>query len=517
MNLRPLALSVSLLAGAAPVAFAQQMAHQESAPNDLGFTPGQMADFAGDASQQSVVYAAAAEQPQLSSGQYGPSQYGASQLNAGQFAPGQFGPGQAGYPAAMGGQPGFAPPQAMMGYPTQLAGYDAAAPENQSPNLQPNVPPGPAPAGQGPALTPNWPDGNMPQPMVPGAQTAFGCGPPGALRPGGPVDAYGGAVPNQLAVGGSPPRPSWYLRGDNVWLTRSRANDHNLTSYDNLNNAADPRNGHVVLDTNEVTYPLEPGMRLTLGRYLTDTWMLEATYYGDVSWDRRNGTVNFPTGANTLGPLLPYWGPALGAFDTSAFIGSNVQTAAYESQFNSFELNVRHSIWATTSIMAGFRYINIGDLFQLSASDNADNFSPGAVGLYRTWTNNNLVGFQVGSEYSHDLWFPRLYGSVDCRGGVYANFCEQKNLLYNSGDTYDQRSSRDIPFATAWDLTFTLSYLATDHLTIRGGYTFFFVNGIALAPDQLDTNPTTLSSRRFVADNDSLLLQGPFAGAEIAW
>jgi hypothetical protein len=523
MNLRPLALSLSLLAAAAPAAFAQQLAPQESAANDLGFTPAQMAEFAGAPAEQNVVYATAPEQPQFNPGQFNPGQFAPGQFspgqfNGGQFNGGQYGPGQFGYPAAMGGQPGFAPSQAMMmGYPGQLAGYDSAAPDNQPANPQQAVPPGPAPAGQGPGLTPNWPDGNMPQPMVPGAQAAFGCNPPAAYGPGAPIDAYGGAVPNQLAVGGNPPRPSWYFRGDNVWLNRSRANDHNLTTYDNLNNTADPRNGHVVLDTNEVTYPLEPGMRLTLGRYLTDTWMVEATYFGDVSWDRRNGTVNFPTGANTLGPLLPYWGPAQGAFDTSAFVGSNVQTAAYETQFNSIELNVRHSVWATTSIMAGFRYINIGDLFQFSASDNADNFQPGGVGIYRTWTNNNLVGFQLGTEYSHDLWFPRLFGSVDCRGGVYANFCEQKNLLYNSGDTYDQRSSRDIPFATAWDLTFTLSYLATDHLTIRGGYTFFFVNGVALAPDQLDTNPTTLSSRRFIADNDSLLLQGPFAGAEIAW
>ena len=494
MNLRPLALGALLLAGAAAVANAQQIAPQQADDNDLGLTPAQMADFAD---RPNVVYATGPATPGLNSAPQPP-----------------WMGGQPGYPIPTG-QPDFAGPQ------TQLMGYQAApagplAPQQGAPTANPQQMMTPPPD----AITPNWPNANIPQPMMPGSPPmeygpSYGPGTPAG--PGG--DPYGGAYPSGLApaAGSNPPRPAWYLRGDNVWLNRSRADDHNLTSYDNLNTASDPRNGHFLLDTNEVTYPLESGMRITLGRYLTDTWMIEGTYYGDVSWDRRNGTANFPTGANGLGPLLPYWGPNVGAFDTSAFTGANVMTAAYETQFNSFELNVRHSIWATTSIMAGFRYMNVGDLFQLTASDNANNSTPGAVGIYRTWTNNNLVGFQLGSEYAHDLWFPRLYGSVDWRGGVYANFAEQKNLLFNTGDTYDQRSVRDVPFATAWDITFTLSYLATDHLTIRGGYTFLFIDGIALAPDQLDTNPTTLSSRRIIADNDSLTLQGPFVGAELAW
>ena len=66
-------------------------------------------------------------------------------------------------------------------------------------------------------------------------------------------------------------------------------------------------------------------------------------------------------------------------------------------------------------------------------------------------------------------------------------------------------------------LVLALSYLATDHLTIRGGYTLLFLNGIALAPDQLDMNPTMRDSRNFIADRGTLALQGPFVGGELAW
>jgi hypothetical protein len=486
MNLRPLALAVLLCAGAGPVAHAQQMAPQQLDESDLGFTPAQMAEFAG---RPNVVFAAP---PPMQPG---------------------FVPGQPSYDGAFVGQPELAQHQTlMMGYQAPAPGAPPLAQQLQPVNPQQMI-------------GPNWPNANIPQPMMPGPPDALrygpGCGPPGVdgLAPGAPtgVDPYNATCPNGLTTGSNPPRPCWYLRGDSIWMQRNRPDDHNLTSYLNLNNGQDHLNGHFLLNSDDVTYPLEPGLRVTLGRYLTDTTMIEATYLGALNWDRRNGTPDFASGANGVGPLLAYWTPGFGPFDTSAFTGSNVQIASYESQFNSFELGVRHAVWGTTSILAGFRYINVGDLFQLSAFDDAANSNPNANGFYRTWTNNNLVGVQIGSEYTHDLWFPRLFGSIDARGGIFANFAEQKNLLFNSGDTYNQRSDRQVQFAGLWDVTFAISYLATDHLTIRGGYTFLFINGLALAPNQIDTNPTMQNSRSFIADNDSLTLQGPFIGGELVW
>lgn len=95
MNLRPLVLGLSLLAGATPVALAQQMAPQENSANDLGFSPAQMADFAGQPTESSVVYAGGPEQPQ--------------------FVPGQAYGSPAGIPTEMNG-----PQPAMSAYQLQL-------------------------------------------------------------------------------------------------------------------------------------------------------------------------------------------------------------------------------------------------------------------------------------------------------------------------------------------------------------------------------------------------------------
>ncbi len=271
MNLRPLVLGASLFVGIGPVAFAQQLPPQQFDDNDLGLSPVQMADFAG---RPNVVYAAGTAQPESGSAQ--PTWIG----------------GQPGYPAAAG-QPDFAPPQTlMMGYqapPAGPPGFQPAAQPNPQQMQMLSAPPA--------AIAQAWPNANMPQPMMQGPAGSFGygpgCGPYGGPDgpPSGPVpgiDPYNAAGPNGLAPDCNPPRPCWYLRGDSVWLTRSRPDDHNLTSYENLNNAKDPLNNQFLLSTDTVTYPLEPGMRLTLGRYLTDTWMIEATYYGAVDWDRRN-------------------------------------------------------------------------------------------------------------------------------------------------------------------------------------------------------------------------------------
>ncbi len=166
MNLRPLVLGVSLVAGIAPmVAFAQQTAPQPGDESDLGLTPSQLAEFAG---RTNVVYAAPAMQP-------------------------SFGPGQPAYEGAVMGHPELAPPQTlMMGYQAPTAGTPPSVQQVQ-------------PVNPKQMIAPNWPNANIPQPMMPGPPGdsgygyGYGPGPPAVdgLVPGAPggVDPYGGSLP----------------------------------------------------------------------------------------------------------------------------------------------------------------------------------------------------------------------------------------------------------------------------------------------------------------------------------
>jgi len=168
-------------------------------------------------------------------------------------------------------------------------------------------------------------------------------------------------------------------------------------------------------------------------------------------------------------------------------------------------------------VLGGVRFISVGDQFLLAATNNASNVDAGQIGAYRTWTNNNLIGLQIGTEYTHDIFVQWLFFSIEGKGGAFLNFDDEKNLLFSSGTTYNQRSARDTQYSSMFDLSLALTALVGSHLTVRGGYTFLFLDGLALATDQLDTNPTMNNSRNFIADKGSMTLQGPFVGAELAW
>jgi hypothetical protein len=359
------------------------------------------------------------------------------------------------------------------------------------------------PAGPMYAAGPQSGDPTMTYGPGPGMAPGYPTAPPGAA-------AYG-AFPTP-----EPVTPRWYVRGEIVWLARSSPNDRNLTSYNNASSTSDPLNNRFILDTDALPFGLAPGTRITIGHYLTDRTAIEGEFYGANNWDDHAGTLAYPS-TNGLGPLSSYWGTGGGPFSTSAFSNSNQQLASYQSSFNSAEVGVRQWVLPSLSVLAGFRFISVADQFQLTATNNASNIDAGQAGYYRTWTNNNLGGLQVGTEYTHDLYMRWLFFSIEGKAGAFFNFVDEKNMLFNTDTTYNQRSARETQIATMFDLSLALTALVSDHLTLRGGYTFLLLDGVALASDQLDTNPTLASSRDFLADKGAMTLQGPFVGAEIAW
>ena len=129
---------------------------------------------------------------------------------------------------------------------------------------------------------------------------AYGTQPPMAnVYPGEPQGP--GPMPYGPFTAPEPVTPRWYFRGEAVWLSRNNPNDRNLTSYNNSSNASDRLNNRFILDTDDLGFGLTPGMRLTLGHYLTDRTAIEGQFYGTNNWDERTGTRAFPSAA---GPVL---------------------------------------------------------------------------------------------------------------------------------------------------------------------------------------------------------------------
>ena len=308
-----------------------------------------------------------------------------------------------------------------------------------------------------------------------------------------------------------PTPPQFYFAGEVVWLLRNGSNEHTLTFQ---SNGTPPYFGKNVLDTNDLGFQYEPGMRLTLGMMVTRDTAIEGGYYGLNDWDARQGVTGPP------GSLAPYWSLGTGAPNEQGFLGTNRQVATASSSFDSAEIGLRHWFNPNVSTLLGFRYINVADQFQLTGFNSS--LGPSPSGIYRTWTNNNLFGAQLGFQYKHDVFVNWLSASVEARSGAFANDADQKNLFFSAAtpttsETNSQREARETTFAGMGELTFAMTAHVTNYFSLRGGYTFLFLDGIALAPDQLDSSPTAANSRNFIADKGSMTLQGPFVGGEVTW
>jgi hypothetical protein len=192
----------------------------------------------------------------------------------------------------------------------------------------------------------------------------------------------------------------------------------------------------------------------------------------------------------------------------SEFNNATLHTQNYRSQLNSLELNRRWFGWDVISTFAGVRYLNVGEDFLFD--------STGAVGtgVLAVETNNHLFGPQVGME----LMFPlgRWMTTSTIKGGMFANATDGNALMINNGILQFAASDDDIEFAANLEFGYFVSYQVTPRIKIRGGYEFWWLCGLALAPDQL-TNTLTASSGSKVGTNSGTYYHGATAGVEVEW
>jgi hypothetical protein len=127
------------------------------------------------------------------------------------------------------------------------------------------------------------------------------------------------------------------------------------------------------------------------------------------------------------------------------------------------------------------------------------------------------VGAQLGA---------RAHRYVGCfaweatgKAGVYANFMEQKQAPIVDFPDFVFRSARsdeETDAAFVGDLNLTGIYQLTEVWGLRAGYNVIWIEGVALAPDQLDftNNP---GSGRDLSAGSGIFLHGINVGLEARW
>lgn len=281
-----------------------------------------------------------------------------------------------------------------------------------------------------------------------------------------------------------------------------------------------------VLSTDDLDFDYQAGMRISIVRPSNTGSEMEVSYFGLNEWSSNRFLASATPGLGTGDLRFPFDARTSGApIDNRAFDDADSVSIDYDSEIHNVELNIRESIGDDLKLLAGIRWLNLNEHFDLTTADTF--VGPTIVnGLYEVRTENHLLGAQLGLITSQCLTDK---ASLDLAGkaGLYANFARQRTYVENDtgrafpGVNNVLRDFDDSAEEAAFigELSAALNYKLRDNLTARGGVQLMWLQGVALAPEQLDyqTADYLVGAPNKPLNNDGLIFYyGFFAGLELA-
>jgi hypothetical protein len=301
---------------------------------------------------------------------------------------------------------------------------------------------------------------------------------PSLLQP--PGDAAGSST-----AGYSPWlfRPLYSVTADGLLMDRTAARSFPLarraTDQVELLNAAD------------MDFPFQAGPRLVLRRQ--GDWLdMELVYFGIDAW-RTTGRASDPEDVYFEAP-----GFLAGAFDGSGLVFN------YDSRLLNVEANLRHHLNDQFSLLAGFRWMELTEHFTggYLTGSTPDPF-------WTTSTGNHLWGIQFGLDGT--VWqYGRFRIDGFVKAGVYGNHISTASALPGFDEQARAVSGRA---AFVGELGLIGVYQVTQKIAVRGGYEAMWLDGVALAPDQIAVS--NVPAGEIGVNPNTLFLHGAMVGMEI--
>ena len=201
--------------------------------------------------------------------------------------------------------------------------------------------------------------------------------------------------------------------------------------------------------------------------------------------------------------------------DSNPIVGTSAPrngAAFYSSRFGSIEVNARRRRCDTT-LIGGFRFMNLNERLNATLSD------PGGIipdELIRSRTRNRLYGFHLGADRVVSSQY-RCCVKLTGRVGLYANDSEQQTQLISLASppaTFPTRGS-DVDFAFHAEAGVLAKLRLTSCASLTAGYRLIFIDGLALATEQIGSANFTAGTG--LNDNSSLLLHAANVGIELAY
>jgi hypothetical protein len=282
----------------------------------------------------------------------------------------------------------------------------------------------------------------------------------------------------------------WTAWADALWLSRSSPDSNDLVMDDE---AGPTPTNPARLNAEDLDFDYAPGFRLGLLHYLSDCHSIGIGYFGVDGWN--DSATVFPPPS----PLFVQY-PGAGVPIPGAVTFSN------GTDLYSAEINFRRHVTSWLAFVAGFRWVELNDYLLTSSS---------VLGpLYSIDTNNHLYGPQLGLDAIFWDEGGRLRVDGWLKAGVMYNRADQRTNEFIFGPATVADSDDHTAFLG--DLGISALIRLTGSLGFRLGYQFLWLEGVALAPDQIA--PTDITVPVTVLDTSGgPYFNGGFVGLELSW
>jgi hypothetical protein len=295
--------------------------------------------------------------------------------------------------------------------------------------------------------------------------------------------------------------PCGYAWVDGLLVTRD--NDSNTQPL-----VSDLNTQDVLLTTDDLDFDWSGGVRAGYGQRFCGCLSWEIGYLS-VFEQSASDSVELEDGLTVPDDL---------GLQVNNFFAADDVSLRYESDLHSVEANLVCCCCccdccgcSSLEWLAGFRYLNLSEDFSLIAFDSDESTT-----AYRIRTRNNLYGGQLGARARQcsGRWSWETTG----KAGLFGNDMEQLQSPIIDFPDFEFRpaqGSDDADVAFVGDINLTAIYHLNRVWGLRGGYNMIWIEGVALAPDQLDF--TNTGSSATLVDGGGVFLHGFSAGIEGRW
>ena len=296
-----------------------------------------------------------------------------------------------------------------------------------------------------------------------------------------------------------------------------------------------------LLSTSDLDMNFDPGLQATVGMRLCGCWALEFEYFGLFGGNASAGTVRpvggfitFPTGAfgnvfANMSAVQVNYSSSVQSFAVNlpcccgccdeccdecgcGQVGDECSCGKVGNRCGCGQVGYRSFEW-----FAGFRYLNISQRLGILAQAVAFPSASLEEGTYDISTTNNLFGAQLGARLRR-LW-GRFGWEATGMAGVFGN-AEQETQSVTDFPNFPLRptvSTSGGEVAFVGEINLSALYRLTDVWILKAGYNLMWIDGLALAPDQLDFNFATSPSGNQLQNGGAMFLQGVNVGLEARW